>query len=1289
MKKSFYSRKRYVKFGIASSSYVGICGLIILVSLFSCSKKQEQSAVLSSQTAQFITVNPTKLPAPIKAKYIDPDSVASPLMVPLKGRPKVMPAHANVQPIGRPKRIEVPKDLRVVTLGTDVPLPVIIPAKGKVVPVLQPKPIAVKDFRTKNAAIYNIQFLSEEQGVYTTAKAILEDSRGHLWFGSFGYIARYDGQNFFVYTEKEGFRKDALEIIEDSKGNIWFAGRGGICYFDGTKVVHFKEEIESMDQQPFRSPFEDSKGNIWFANGIKGVYRYDGQQFTIFNEEQKLSNDGRKEKGYYSDNRIVDITEDSKGNIWWATQGIGVLRYDGQQITHFTEKEGLIHNYISSILEDDEGQLWFGSGGQGTKGKGVSRYNPREGINGSFYNFSMEEGLSDNRINDLTKDNTGNIWIATYGNGLNQYDGQNFIHITPDEGLSFSSILSVMTDRKDNIWVGTNGGGISRFQPKSFSHFTEKQGLSKNWITPITEDQKGNIWMGTLYGGVIKYDGTDFTHFTEKEGLLQNVVNAILEDSRGNLWFAYRDKGISRFDGKNFYHYTAEQGLSAYFFWDLHEDEQGNIWVACGWDGGMTRINPNNGQITHFIGNPIHGIGGSTIMEDSQHNLWFGGRGLVAKFEAAKDELIFSYNIDPIEKEWVEFLVEDKQKNVWLGTTSSFTQIQKSGQEIKNDLPRLTIGNGLPNTNIASIIIDNSQNIWVGGSDNALAVLNNGLDLFGQSDASWLHYHKEDGLLSNYFSNGSICLDSKNRLWLGSVNGITQLNLNSFQFPTEAPQNLSLSHIDLQGQFIDYRNLNNNDYRNTLSFGEATNQSYDSIAAFHNYPTTLNLPHDVNHLTFHVAAMDWSAPHKIQYSYQMEGVDKIWSEPSAETKADYRSLPYGAHTFKVKAIGEAQVWSNPISYTFTIQPPWWHTWWAYGLYALLAFGASGWYIQSLRRKIQQKQAQLERELYLNRELQELNKANSRFVPHDFLQILGKTSLKELKLGDQIATKMTILFADIRDYTTLSEKITPEENFKFINAFLGRMGPIIQENGGFICQYMGDGIMALFKDKHELAIQAAIEMQQAIQRYNRQRFAQNRQAIRIGVGLNTGQLMLGVIGDKNRYESSVISDAVNTASRMEGLTKVFGSGVIVSEKTLQELLDDFPSSNNLKPDKKGKLLDSEKEKLLDNEDLSSNIAYRFLGKIKVKGKEKAVKIFDCYGGDSERIRQLKDQTSANFEAALQFYYDQKFGKAADLFKVVYKKFPEDIATEYYLTKAVKYVIDGVDVDWNGVETIINK
>ena len=202
-------------------------------------------------------------------------------------------------------------------------------------------------------------------------------------------------------------------------------------------------------------------------------------------------------------------------------------------------------------------------------------------------------------------------------------------------------------------------------------------------------------------------------------------------------------------------------------------------------------------------------------------------------------------------------------------------------------------------------------------------------------------------------------------------------------------------------------------------------------------------------------------------------------------------------------------------------------------------------------------------------------------------------------------------------------------------------------------------MALFLNDHASAVQAAVDMQTALAAYNQQRIAKGRQSINTGIGLNTGSLMLGVIGDKNRYDSTVISDAVNTASRMEGLTKTFGASVIISERTLTELA------------------------------VKDNFTYRYLGKVKVKGKNVALKIYDFYGGEDNKLQQLKNRTKSEFEKGIAHYFNREFGKAAECFKQVLAIDKNDKAAQYYLDKAVQFIIDGVADDWSGVEQMVAK
>ena len=295
----------------------------------------------------------------------------------------------------------------------------------------------------------------------------------------------------------------------------------------------------------------------------------------------------------------------------------------------------------------------------------------------------------------------------------------------------------------------------------------------------------------------------------------------------------------------------------------------------------------------------------------------------------------------------------------------------------------------------------------------------------------------------------------------------------------------------------------------------------------------------------------------------------------------------------------------------------------------------------------------------NDQLKQLNTAYKRFVPHEFLRALGKESITDVKLGDQIKQEMTILFSDIRDYTTIAEDMTPTENFNFINTYLGRIGPAIEDNRGFVNQYIGDAIMALFTSEADDAVVASVEMHRRVAEYNMYRLSKGRQAIQIGVGLHTGPLMLGIIGDEHRMATDVIADAVNTAARMEGLTKIFGASIVISEETLSRLKDATRFNN------------------------------RFLGKVRVKGKRDAVSIYEIFDSQIENDADLKSLTKEEFEKGLNLYYDKKFTESAVCFKHVLNASPKDKAANRYLHKAAHFMIESVPRDWDGVEQLESK
>lgn len=289
----------------------------------------------------------------------------------------------------------------------------------------------------------------------------------------------------------------------------------------------------------------------------------------------------------------------------------------------------------------------------------------------------------------------------------------------------------------------------------------------------------------------------------------------------------------------------------------------------------------------------------------------------------------------------------------------------------------------------------------------------------------------------------------------------------------------------------------------------------------------------------------------------------------------------------------------------------------------------------------------------------INQANSRFVPRQFLDFLGKESIADISLGDQVQKEMTILFSDIRSFTTISENMTPKENFDFLNNYLGYMEPVIRINKGFIDKFMGDSIMALFSENAEDAINSAIEMRIKLTEFNQVMNQFGKEPIDSGIGIHTGNLMLGIVGGEGRMEGTVISDAVNLAARLEGLTKLYGSSIIISEDTLIKLND--PSQYN----------------------------YRFIDIVKVKGKREAVYIFEILDGEPQRSKELKIETKAEFSKALQLYKNKEFENAMPLFEEIHNINEADQVAKLYLDRCAAFIKNGVPDNWDGIEVIDNK
>jgi ligand-binding sensor domain-containing protein len=838
---------------------------------------------------------------------------------------------------------------------------------------IQPKPTKALLPRYRDNASYNIQYLNIDQGMISSwVVSILEDRYGNLWLGTSEGLSRYDGVSFVHFTAETGLSCNRIwSTLEDSKGNLWFGTFGfGVIKYDGTNFTYF-DKSNGLTGNYIKSIIEDTSGNIWIGTQSNGLSKYDGESFLNF-----------KEKNGLPGNHVTSIIEDDKRNIWIGTYR-GLCKYNRDSFSHFNKDNGLSNKHITSLFKDGKGNLWFDTG------NGINKYDGE-----SFIHINNKNGLTNDRVNSILEDSEGKIWFGTHNEGVYIYDGKSFTYLNEQNGLSNNKVWSMHEDQDKNIWIGTMNGGLNKYKPKSFIKFTKKDGLTHNGSTYIYKDktgslcfkswndgltkfngksfmkyndtifsdfdmwtlgeENGKIWFNNLTGAMT-FEGEYFTYYNESNGLLNHSITSFLKDTKGHVWFG-TETGVCMYDGKSFINYTEGCGLPTSKIVNIFEDSKENIWfgTASGmsmFDGEfLISFKKSNPKLNHRI---------RSIFEDSCGNIWFGTTEGIYKYDG--NSYVNFMDNNKLSDFNVRVIREDSQGNIWFGT-------QKNGVHVFNgkSFTQLSKKAFLKN-NIWSIFEDNKKNIWLLGFDNLsiitshkntddrfhkrrtenIQITNNKTGL--EENYSLITLEKQDGLLENNFASFNV--DYKNRAWWETPTGFTMLDLNTFEVHNKAPK-IQLNNISLKEKFVDFRHLEN--YEELLDIKDIT---FADIEPFYNYPNNLVLPYNSNYITFHFSALDWAAPHKIRYSFMLKGVDNNWSQTTTDNKADYRNIPHGKYTFSVKAIGEAQIWSEPFEYTFTILPPWWHTWWARTGYVLallfLIYGIIRW--QTAKLKVRQKE----------------------------------------------------------------------------------------------------------------------------------------------------------------------------------------------------------------------------------------------------------------------------------------------------------------------------------------------
>jgi len=773
------------------------------------------------------------------------------------------------------------------------------------------------------AQTYDFRNFNVEDGLaQSQILSICQDKNGSIWFGTnSGGVSRYDGNKFTTFSENDSLINNVVYSITELKnGNLLFGTNGGLSVFDGKKFLNFTEKDGLPHSRVFKT-IQDSKGIIWIATA-KGICQLEKNKIIPFNADTLLNK-----------SNVFTMFEDRSGNIWFGTIENGAFKYNPStnRFTPYSTAQGLHNNFVRSINQDLQGSVFIGTVA------GINKVT----INGIVekVNIPGEEYIG---FLSIIPDNKNNLWMGTSA-GVFKYNGLAYRNYKEKNGLPSSKILCAYRDREGNFWFGTDAFGVSKFSGEAFISYSTKDSLPGDHITSVFQDSKKNMWLAIKNYGVCKIQNNKIINYKLNikdisHSIADNEVQAISEDAKGNIFFGTKS-GLSIFDGKTFKNFYVQDGLPDNNIYSIIKGSDGLMWVAtanglCSFHEGKIRAADAISKLNTDGGNiPLY-----CIYEDRGHNLWLASETGIIKYNR---KTAIKYNksngFDDIR---VSTITQDKNGYLWFGTDKgiyhyNFTDFENIGEN-----------EGLSANKVYLMVIDNENNLWA-GTTKGIDKLN--LRTFHSNGKIEIkHFGKDDGLKGVECNRNSQFKDRDGNLWFGTIKGVSVFN------PRYEKINREEAITRITGIRLFFQNAEED--LNTYSNG------IDSVT---NLPRGLVLPYEKNHITFDFIGVCITNPNKVKYQFKLEGADADWFPPTSKTEVTYSSLPAGDYTFYLKAMNNDGLWNEkPVSFKFTILPPWYKTWWFYTLVAIIAFAAIYLFIVVRTRNLQNAKIELEQEVEL-------------------------------------------------------------------------------------------------------------------------------------------------------------------------------------------------------------------------------------------------------------------------------------------------------------------------------------
>lgn len=795
------------------------------------------------------------------------------------------------------------------------------------------------------------------------------------------------------------------------------------------------------------SPSTQNDDGLWVSTYYRGIeyLNINNGQFTHYNKSTVPS---------LPSNQTWTVLDGGDNNLYIGHVGSGfsIFSLKDKSVKNFQNETGnpasLPGNDVFCIIKDANGNIWLGTN------NGLALYNA---ANDNFITFRNNKNdkyaTLCSRILSIRQLKDNRLWIASELNGIAILNLKQGMFLSPEElsieyiqegddsrSLSNASARCIFQDSFDNIWIGTWGGGINFISSKpplfttlSYSPIPNNENSLNNKVaSSLCMDRQGRVWIGTDGGGINVFEGEKRIAIYRKESgdIPSNFILASLQDSKGNLWFGSYQGGISYYDSRNKrFRSISLMGQSNLDVRTIYEDAQHNIWV--GYSGGIVVLNPLTMKIIQHYNtdnSELHSDFIRSIAQDEKGRFWIGtfGDGLGIYTPNLQKIKTFTQR-DGFCSNTINQIIQDKQKRMWIGTGEGLVCFLSTDELNYKTYQRK---DGLINTNICAITEDKKGNIWFSN--------NKGISCYVTNKGCFYNYDHSDDVPAGSFSSSCVTQSKNGQIYFGSINGVCCFNPDITMNEQPAPAAV-VTEMKILGRLS---NLENNDMIINLSKGQ-----------------NVELSHAQNSfgLTFNV--QNYSLVNQVEYVYMLKGLENSWYTVNENNSVTFRNIPPGKYEFLIKARIHNQKWpEETTSLTIRINPPLWLTWWAKLIYILVSISITYLILHAYKKKLDLESLYtLEKKNH--EQEQELNQERLRFytnITHELRTpltlILGplEDMQKEASLPAKQAQKLSVIHQSALRLLNLINQILEfrktETQNKKLCVSKGNIAPLIYEIG---------------------------------------------------------------------------------------------------------------------------------------------------------------------------------------------------------------------------------------------------